>query len=413
MSTSNGSDNREPNRQICVLSDGRRVLYTLKRRRRDPYYLVYFRDPDGRPKEKSTRETNKRRATDSATVIINEEYAPKPIHPNTGWDEAIQLMIRHMKADNLRPGSIEQYQYVVTSLRKVFPQSHGPASITPALAKKYKLLRLEAGVKPRTVEGNLGNLSIVYGHWWRDTCEILAENPFEDVTPPKYDKAPPRVISADEEQAFLMWLAQRWEEWRFPAMFLEVKRLTGCRIGELAHSRSTSLKDGRIHFEAVTTKGRRSRAIKLPPVLYEELQSVAGSKYVFQAFSEQLRAVHRKKGCSNHAKAVVGFTPRRLMRWLQDQAHDYFEAHPEVQRFKLHNFRGTAMSRARTAGVSYDDAAIAFGCNPQTMRQHYIALEETEISDRVMEKMQAESSGEVREIPKPSDEPTKKDSQPV
>ena len=38
------------------------------------------------------------------------------------------------------------------------------------------------------------------------------------------------------------------------------------------------------------------------------------------------------------------------------------------------------------AGVSYDDAAVAFGCNPQTMRQHYIALDEVEISDRVMEK---------------------------
>ena len=47
----------------------------------------------------------------------------------------------------------------------------------------------------------------------------------------------------------------------------------------------------------------------------------------------------------------------------------------------------SALSRARMAGVSYDDDAIAFGCNPQTMRQHYIALDETEISDRVMDKI--------------------------
>jgi len=40
------------------------------------------------------------------------------------------------------------------------------------------------------------------------------------------------------------------------------------------------------------------------------------------------------------------------------------------------------------AGVSYEDAAITFGCNPETMRQHYIALEEQDISDRVMETMQ-------------------------
>jgi hypothetical protein len=43
------------------------------------------------------------------------------------------------------------------------------------------------------------------------------------------------------------------------------------------------------------------------------------------------------------------------------------------------------------SGISYDDAAVAFGCNPQTMRQHYIALDEVDISDRVMEKIQSQT----------------------
>jgi hypothetical protein len=71
--------------------------------------------------------------------------------------------VRYMKADNLRPGTIAQYQYAANGLHKVFPETHGPASITPALAQKYKVLRLESKIAPRTVEGNLGNLSIVYG----------------------------------------------------------------------------------------------------------------------------------------------------------------------------------------------------------------------------------------------------------
>jgi hypothetical protein len=71
------------------------------------------------------------------------------------------------------------------------------------------------------------------------------------------------------------------------------------------------------------------------------------------------------------------------------------------------------MSKAKMAGVSYEDAAIAFGCNPDTMRQHYIALNEVEISDRVMEKVQAESWGEVRETRNPTSEPTVKDLRPV
>ena len=55
------------------------------------------------------------------------------------------------------------------------------------------------------------------------------------------------------------------------------------------------------------------------------------------------------------------------------------------------------MSKALEAGVSYEEAAIAFGCNPQTMRWHYIALDEVAISDRVMDKIQGrngEKNGE-------------------
>ena len=42
------------------------------------------------------------------------------------------------------------------------------------------------------------------------------------------------------------------------------------------------------------------------------------------------------------------------------------------------------MSRARKASIPIDDAAVAFGCNPETMRRHYIAIDETEVSDSVM-----------------------------
>jgi integrase len=390
MSTSNG-DNQKPDRQTCILSDGRRVKFTLKKRCRDPYYLVYFRTPDGRPKEKSTSEANKRRATDSAIVIISEEYSPKPVRPNPSWDEATKVMVRYMEADNLRPGTITQYQMAVNGLRRLFPETCGPAAITPQLAQKYKVLRLETKIAPRTVEGNLGNLNIVYGHWWRDICRILVENPFEGVAPPKADKRPPRIISPEEEQAFLSWLSRHWRGWRFPAMFLEVKKVTGCRIGELAKAPTTNLRDGRLYFEASTTKGRKQRAVKLPPALYEELRDAAGRKFVFGEFSKQLRAIHRKRGKPGYGTMVGEFQPERLVNWLQDQVIRYFKKNPKAKRFKLHNFRGTAMSRARMAGVSFDDAAVAFGCNPETMRQHYVALEEQEISDRVMDKIQAQT----------------------
>jgi len=61
-----------------------------------------------------------------------------------------------------------------------------------------------------------------------------------------------------------------------------------------------------------------------------------------------------------------GAPPPRLVNWLQDQSRLYFEE-TKAKRFRLHNLRGTAVSRARMAGVAESDAAVAFGCNPSTM----------------------------------------------
>ena len=61
-----------------------------------------------------------------------------------------------------------------------------------------------------------------------------------------------------------------------------------------------------------------------------------------------------------------GAPPPRLVNWLQDQSRLYFEE-TKAKRFRLHNLRGTAVRRARMAGVAESDAAVAFGCNPSTM----------------------------------------------
>ena len=40
-------------------------------------------------------------------------------------------LLEHMTADKLRPGTIQQYELAISTLRKVFPDTHGPADITP------------------------------------------------------------------------------------------------------------------------------------------------------------------------------------------------------------------------------------------------------------------------------------------
>lgn len=374
--------------EVCVLDDGRRVRFSLKRRERDPFYLASFRGPDGRRKELSTREPNKKRAADAAVVMIREAFAPKTITKEPTWDEAIAAMTRQMEADNLRPTTMQQYLLVVSSLRKAFPQAKGPAEITPEMASRYKAIRRAAGVGVRTIQGNLDNLRIVYNKWWIKECRLLDHDPFADVTPPKADRPTPRLVASEEAQAFLDWLECRWNGWRLPRLFLEVKALVGCRITELVAARSSGLKEGRLHFEAVTTKGRKERAVRLPGSTFDELKAISGKTYVFEAFSEGLKDLHTRRGRLNHARRVRGYEPQRLKDWMENQAALYFEEVPTARKFKLHNLRGTAMSVAKMAGVSFEEAAIAFGCHPETMRQHYLALDEVAITDRVMAEIQ-------------------------
>ena len=382
----------------CDLPNGQRLRYSLKKRPGSPCYFVCFRDGDGRRRELTTGERAKHAAEDAAPVKIREDYLAKR-KEGLVWDDAVEAMVQHMQAQNLRPATIEQYRVAVRALRKVFPESQGPANITPALAEEFKLQRMNARspnakksegdegqqgkIKPRTVEGNLGNLSIVFGRWFRDTMKIVDGNPFADVTPPKYDKEPPRIIEAEEQDEFLNWFKERWQ-WRMPVLFLEVKAAIGCRISELAHAKTEGLKDGRITFASHTTKGRKQRSCRLPVALYDELRKIAGDRYVFDTFADELRAVHRRRGKPHYADTVADFTPERLISWLRYQTREYFEV-TKAKQFKLHNFRGTAMSKARMAGVAESDAAVAFGCNPSTMREHYLALDEAAIADKVFE----------------------------
>jgi hypothetical protein len=57
-------------------------------------------------------------------------------------------------------------------------------------------------------------------------------------------------------------------------------------------------------------------------------------------------------------------------------------AQSDRQWVKAHDFRRRAMTEAWKLGLP--KAAVAFGCNPMTMRAHSIALDETAVSDEVL-----------------------------
>lgn len=375
---------------FCDLPDGRRIAYTLQRRERDPYYLVCFRGPDRKRKEQTTKAANLKRAQLAAVAKIRLAYgaSERPFVEWDGTDGAIEKLNNACKEANLRPGTVDQYRIAIRNLRKVFPESKGPADVTAEHAAAFVATRTKAGKSPRTIAGNVTNLSIVFGRWFRDTCKIIDADPFAEIEPPKLDKPAVRIIATDEDKAFREWLAKRWPGWRLPLLFLDVKAAIGCRIGELAGLPTAGLQDGRLVFQAADTKGRKLRAPMLSPKLFAELKAQAGPTYAFERFADELKE-------HSDVYRVKEYKPLRLIRWLQRQARTYFKT-TDAKPFKLHNYRGSAMSKARTLGVPYDDAAIAFGCNPETMRKHYIATDEQAISDSVFEVLNRGETTEIR-----------------
>jgi hypothetical protein len=152
--------------ETCVLSDGRRVKYSLKQREgRDPFYLVVFRGADGKRKERSSGEANQKRAKDSAVAIIVRDFEPRMHSQRIGWDEAVEKMAEAMRGKNLRPNTVSSYRFVIKTFRDAFPGVDGPSVVTTEMAKQYKIKRLET-CKPETVKGDLNELSIVFGKWW-------------------------------------------------------------------------------------------------------------------------------------------------------------------------------------------------------------------------------------------------------
>jgi hypothetical protein len=209
--------------EVCVLSDDRRVKYRIDRREISPYYYVYFKGPDGRVREVSTKETNRKRAENATAAVIVREYQPKVHYQDVTWDEAVAMVVEQMRGRNLRPNTIETYKNAIRTFRDAFPGTTGPGVVTQEMAKQYKLKRLK-GCMPETVKGDLNELKTVFGKWLVEECGILAANPFEGVDPPKVDKRDPRIIAPQERDELVAWLAARWDNWRLLSCSLRPRR---------------------------------------------------------------------------------------------------------------------------------------------------------------------------------------------
>jgi hypothetical protein len=76
-----------------------------------------------------------------------------------------------------------------------------------------------------------------------------------------------------------------------------------------------------------------------------------------------------------------------MSAWVMTIFSDFNEDHPDQPRLTSHQFRKRAFTLAKLAGIDSRDAAIAFGCNPDTMARHYVGVSEDQMAAAVATKL--------------------------
>lgn len=385
--------------ETAILANVGPVKFSLLQRHPDPFFTVRFRGPDGKRVERSTGKANLKAAKEIAPFIIRDVYFPTEGAARTKpltWEEVEPKIWTECQGAGLRPRTIQDYQEALSTLKR-YVTTLGPADVSDATAKRFKAARMEevgAGkLSPYTVAGDLRALSSLWSKWLVNALEVVGVNPWTEAPPPKMDKKAKRILTPPEEAAFLSWLEQRYDGWRLPVLWFKVKGCVGSRSLDLSSLPSNALRDGRIVFPADTAKGREERPAILPAALYAELVALKGKDYLWESYTDGLRAYYTKRGgrLLRAARNLKGFNARRLVGFVQDAVNEYLKTHPDVPRFTPHNFRGTAMSRALSVtkgnliGVS-----VAFDCHVDTIKTYYADLQKTEIADSVLSQMQAE-----------------------
>lgn len=383
-----------PHSHLC---HGTLVGFSVKHRANEPTYFAYFRSPDGRRLERDTNQTGAIRAAGAARLIIEKEYAPAPTHADElGWDETVERVKARLVTAGNRPSTTRYYLKLIRLVRKVYKTTNGPADITPGMAAKWRdRIMTTPGRRKKLpsahyVAGLVCGLNALWSKWLLDDLKIVTGNPWAECTPPKTDKLPVKFASDTQVEQFYAWVDERFGGWSFARLFLETKAYTGCRLMDLCSLKSAQLRGGRIVFPADLTKGRKERAVPLPAELYASLEAFSGETWLWESYPQGLKTVLAAKGFPTH-QLKLEFSPQRLYFWVETLFADYRTAHPDRPLLTSHMFRKRAFTKAWHAGIDPRRAAIAIGCNVDTMMQHYVGLDEQEVTDDVFARLNGQT----------------------
>jgi integrase len=390
------------------LPDGREIGFGLLQREDSAIYSVQFLAPDGSGYViRSTKEKSRPRAVSAAEGIVRDHYRPaEPAASRMTWDELLTELDRHLRADGARPATIRDY---LDTIRQARNAADLPSGLSVPAAQRWCNAYLAGtfsrktgeGAKaytrsPRTLHARVRKLKAMWGKYLVKRLKVATANPWKEVDLPKLDQLPVRTLTAGQVQTFFAWIKERWLGWELPTLFWEVKAVTGCRLGDLCSIPAWGLQDGKLIFDATTTKARRQRVAVLPPDLFAALQRIAGPKYLWERYAVEVAGYLERRDVPTHRVNPV-FDPQRLAWWAKDEIDDFNKAHPDDPKIKSHDFRKRAVTEAHRAGLDVDTAAAAVGMSPATARGYYLAIDQEKASAILSERL----ADTLRPQPKP------------
>lgn len=383
-----------PHSHLC---NGQLIGFSVRHLGDESTYIACFRSPAGRRLKRDTNQRKLVQAIEAARAVIEAEYAPPRIQTDkTTWDQATKRLTLRLGTSGHRSSTLSYYLKLIRSVRTIHDKAEGPEDITPSMAAGWrdsmmngKNLKATRKEKPRSahyIAGMLDGLSALWQKWLVDDLKIVATNPWREVDPPKTDKLPVKYASDEQIELFYAWLAERFGKWVFPKLFLSAKAYTGCRLMDLCSLKSSQLRGGRLVFPPDLTKGRKERQVPLQADLFKALDAFKGKTWLWENYPLGLKAALQEKGFPTH-QLKAEFSAQRLYYWVETLFTDYRTAYPDRPPLTSHMFRKRAFTMAWQKGIDPRRAAIAYGCNVDTLMGHYVAMDEQQVTDDVFAQM--------------------------
>lgn len=275
--------------------------------------------------------------------------------------QLMELWLEAKEAGGCSPSTLEHYRREVYAFVKWLiseDSTIGPDNVTPAHIRRFIIKRRNDGISTHTVHDSYRNPKIFWT--WMVKEELIDNNPFTKVDPPKRDKVMKPDLSPDEVQRLFAACQGRDYKMVRDKALLGILLDTGLRIHEAAN-----LKVGDIQEDTMIIRGKggKHRYVFLSP-------------QVRMSIRRYLRVCPREL-CPEDA-LWIGHQGQYTSRGLQQVVIDIGQR-AGITPLGPHRLRRTFATWSLRSGCDIETLRRLMGHSSLAVLQGYLALVETDL----------------------------------